>query len=67
MIFKQKRFLPYGRHNLTKKDIFNVIKVLRSSNLTQGESVPKFEHDLSTKVNAKYSVAVNSATSLHFI
>ncbi len=68
MIFKQKKLLPYGRHNVTSKDIFNVLKVLKSSNLTQGECVPIFENTLSTKVNAKYSIAVNSATSaLHLV
>tara|TARA_B100001989_G_scaffold223163_1_gene176951 strand:+ start:12012 stop:13181 length:1170 start_codon:yes stop_codon:yes gene_type:complete len=62
-MFKKNKFLPYGRHKLTKRDIFSVIKVLQSKNLTQGNCVPLFEKLLSNKVNATYAVAVNSATS----
>jgi len=57
------RYIPYGKHNINKDDIRKVIKVLRSNNLTQGESVPLFEKSINLAVNSKYSVAVNSATS----
>lgn len=56
-------FLPYGRHSISKDDIDEVLYVLKNKNLTQGEYVPKFEKEVSKKVNVKYSVAVNSATS----
>ena len=68
MIFNKKKFLPYGKHHLTKRDIFSLFKVLKGPNLTQGDSVPTFEKSLSKIVNSKYAVAVNSATSaLHLI
>ena len=68
MIFNRQKFLPYGKHHLTKRDIFSLFKVLKGPNLTQGDYVPTFEKSLSKKVNSKYAVAVNSATSaLHLI
>ena len=68
MIFNKQKFLPYGKHHLTKRDIFSLFKVLKGPNLTQGDYVPTFEKSLSKKVNSKYAVAVNSATSaLHLI
>ena len=68
MIFNKHKFLPYGKHHLTKRDIFSLFKVLKGPNLTQGDYVPTFEKSLSKKVNSKYAVAVNSATSaLHLI
>ena len=35
--------IPYGRQEITKEDILEVEKVLRSDFLTQGPIVPKFE------------------------
>ena len=61
--FYKSEFIPYGCQQITQDDIDSVIKVLKSSNLTQGPVVPKFEKAISKKVNAKYSIAVNSATS----
>ncbi len=58
-----ENYLPYGKHSISDADIAEVISVLKSKNLTQGEYVPRFEKEISKKVNAKYSVAVNSATS----
>lgn len=56
-------FIPYGRQTISENDIAAVDAVLRSSFLTQGPSVPAFEKAISARVNATYSVAVNSATS----
>ena len=56
-------YLPYGKHFISNEDIEEVLSVLKSKNLTQGEYVPRFENAISKKVNAKFSVAVNSATS----
>ena len=58
MIFNKQKFLPYGKHHLTKRDIFSLFKVLKGPNLTQGDYVPTFEKSLSNKVNSKYDVAV---------
>jgi UDP-4-amino-4,6-dideoxy-N-acetyl-beta-L-altrosamine transaminase len=56
-------FLPYGRQTITEADIVAVNSVLRSPLLTQGPVVPAFEQSVSIKVEARFGVAVNSATS----
>ena len=55
--------IPYGKQNIDKSDIEAVVKVLKSDFITQGPTTPEFEKQISKKVNAKYSCAVNSATS----
>lgn len=55
--------IPYGRQDITESDIKAVLDVLGSSHLTQGPAVPRFEHDIIRHSNAKYAIAVNSATS----
>lgn len=55
--------IPYGKQSLSEKDIESVVNVLRSTHLTQGEEVPKFERRIAKLTNAKYGIAVNSATS----
>lgn len=63
LLKKKNKILPYSRQLIDNNDIESVTKVLKSNFLTQGQAVPKFEKILSKKVGAKYSVAVNSATS----
>lgn len=55
--------IPYGRQDITEDDITAVIEVLNSTHLTQGPAVPEFEQAVLRQCNAKYAVAVNSATS----
>lgn len=55
--------LPYGRQDISEEDIEAVVKVLKSDFLTQGPVVGQFEDAVSQYCGAKYSVAVNSATS----
>lgn len=55
--------IPYGRQDITVEDIRAVVDVLQSDFLTQGPKVPLFEQVVGNKVGAKYSLAVNSATS----
>ena len=55
--------IPYGKQHISDDDIEAVIQVLRSDWLTQGPAVPEFEGELARITEAKYSVAVNSATS----
>lgn len=56
-------FIPYGRQTITEADIAAVVDVLRSPFLTQGPMVPAFEQAVALRVNARFAVAVNSATS----
>ena len=53
----------YGQQHITKSDIDAVITVLNSINLTQGPNIPAFEDAVASYTGAKYSIAVNSATS----
>ncbi len=55
--------IPYGKQKITEEDIDAVIRVLRSSFLTQGPAVSKFEQSLRSYTDAKHAVAVNSCTS----
>lgn len=55
--------IPYGRQNISEQDIAAVVSVLRSDFLTQGPVVPAFEKAIAEHCQAKYAVAVNSATS----
>ena len=55
--------IPYSKQNISKKDIHEVIDVLNSEFITQGEIVKKFEKKVCKYVGAKHGVATNSATS----
>ena len=55
--------IPYGRQDISQQDIDAVVEVLQSDFLTQGPKVPAFEQSVMEVCNAKYAVAVNSATS----
>lgn len=55
--------IPYGRQDITQSDIDSVSAVLLSSNLTQGPQIPLFEEAVLKACDAKYAIAVNSATS----
>jgi UDP-4-amino-4,6-dideoxy-N-acetyl-beta-L-altrosamine transaminase len=55
--------IPYGRQDISEADIHSVVEVLKSDFLTQGPVVPAFEKAVSEYCNARYAVAVNSATS----
>jgi len=55
--------IPYGKQDISQADIDSVVAVLQSDFLTQGPQVPAFEQGISNQCNAKYGVAVNSATS----
>ena len=55
--------IPYGLHEITEEDIYEVEKVLRSNFLTQGPTVTKFEKLVAKYCNASHAIAFNSATS----
>jgi len=63
MFFNKKEFIPYGKQTITRKDIKEVIKTLKSDFITQGPKITQFETAISKKVDSKYSVSMNSATS----
>lgn len=55
--------IPYGRQDITQKDIDSVVAVLQSDFLTQGPMVPRFEKVVAQHVGASHALAMNSATS----
>jgi UDP-4-amino-4,6-dideoxy-N-acetyl-beta-L-altrosamine transaminase len=61
-IFKNE-IIPYARQIIGRNDIAKVIQTLKSDFLTQGPEIEKFEKKICNYTGAKYSVAVNSATS----
>jgi len=57
------KIIPYGRQSISNNEINAVIKVLKSDWITQGPTVIKFEEAIKKYTGARYSVALNSATS----
>ena len=55
--------IKYSTQSISKTDIDQINKVLKSGYLTQGPKVNEFEKKISSYVKSKYSVAFNSATS----
>lgn len=55
--------IPYGRQNITEKDIDAVVNVLKGDYITQGPLLPEFEMKISQTIGVECSFAVNSATS----
>jgi dTDP-4-amino-4,6-dideoxygalactose transaminase len=55
--------IPYSRQKIWKSDKNNVLRLLESDFLTQGDTHKLFEKFIAKKVNAKYCVSLNSATS----
>ncbi len=56
-------YIPYGRQDISEKDIDAVIEVLRSDWITQGPAIERFEQAVANYCGAKYAVAVSSATA----
>jgi len=54
--------IPYGRHNVSEKDIVAVVEVLQGDWLTTGPAVEEFESKLKTVAKAD-AVAVSSGTA----
>ena len=57
------KMIPYGIHDIDDDDIQAVVDVLKSDFITQGPFTSFFERKISSYVNSKYCVALNSATS----
>jgi perosamine synthetase len=60
---KSNRKISYGKQYLDWRDIWSVVKVLRSNFLTQGPNVAEFEKAVCKYTGAKYAVAVANATA----
>lgn len=58
-----KRIIPYGRHTIEEDDISEVIKVLKSSFITQGPKIGEFEELIASTVGARYCVIFSSGTA----
>ena len=59
---------PYAKHNIRDEDINAVVDVLKHKSITQGESVLRFEKDLSKFLGCKEVVVCSSGTAaLHLI
>lgn len=56
-------FIPYGSQNIDESDIEEVVKVLKSSHLTQGPAVEEFENMISSTVKSDYTIATTNGTS----
>ena len=60
---QQRLVIPYGRQDVSEKDIQAVVNVLRSDYITQGPTIQKFERRVAEYSGAKHAYACNSATS----
>ncbi len=58
-----EKFIPYGYQSIDKKDIEEVVKVLKSDWLTQGPKVEQFERAVARYCRVKYAIAVSSGTA----
>ena len=55
--------IPYGRQNISDKDIEAVSDVLKSDFLTQGPSVELFEKAFAEYIGCDYSIALSNGTA----
>ena len=57
------RTYSYGKQCIDWRDVWEVVKTLRSNFLTCGPKVREFEQALCNYTGAKYAVAVSNATA----
>ncbi|MCP5463913.1 MAG: UDP-4-amino-4,6-dideoxy-N-acetyl-beta-L-altrosamine transaminase [Deltaproteobacteria bacterium] len=55
--------IPYGKQQIDDDDVNAVVKVLRSSHLTQGPVVNQFEKALANYCGARHAIAFSSGTA----
>ena len=58
-----KRTYFYGKQSISWRDIWEVVKILRSPFLTQGPKVKQFEQELCDYTGSKYAVVVSNGTA----
>jgi len=59
----QKRQIPVAKPYITQDDIDEVVKVLKSGQLSLGPYTTRFEEDFARAIGTRHAVAVNSGTS----
>ncbi|BDZ68986.1 UDP-4-amino-4,6-dideoxy-N-acetyl-beta-L-altrosamine transaminase [Methanobacterium ferruginis] len=57
------KFLPYGKQDIGRNDIEDVVTILKSDFITQGPKIEEFEKKLAEYCGSKYAVTFNSGTS----
>lgn len=55
--------IPYGKQNITEKDIQAVTEALKADYLTQGPRIQEFEEAFAKYVGSKYAVAISNGTA----
>ena len=60
---KKRMVIPYGRQDISKKDIESVVNILKSDYITQGPTTIMFENRVADYCRVKYAHSTNSATS----
>ena len=55
--------IPYGRQDISEEDVRAVVAVLRSSHLTQGPAIERFEGAVAEVCGASHAVAVSSGSA----
>jgi len=56
-------FISYGKQWVDRKDIQEVVKVLKTNRITQGPKIEEFERVIAEYCGVKYAVAVSSGTT----
>jgi len=59
----REKFLPYGTQWLDENEIEEVVDSIKSSWITTGPKMRRFEEDFKTFRGSKYAIAVNSGTA----
>jgi len=57
------KYLPYGKHSMSRQDIEAVVSVLRSDWITNGPIIDRFEDETARRLDAEHAVAVSSGTA----
>ena len=60
---RQDKQIPYGQHELDDSDIQAVVDILKSGQITQGQTAEDFGQELANYTGAKYGVAVSNGTA----
>src|SRR3989344_2510206 len=59
----RKRFLVFGKPKITKAEIIEVLKTIKSGWLGTGPKTKQFEEDFKKYIGAKHAIALNSCTA----